>query len=136
MRDDEIPHITIPDEPLWDVKQEENDLQRALVGDECDEQDHAPMVVIDDPYVDPFFQVSSEDLRGEDGMEATGCPGAVRSPLPDNAEVEDDVVQVEISAPENTYESQLTCIDKKLAKLKLLRFHRLFCSLLPLNGCL
>lgn len=60
--------VLVIDVDPMEVKQEEKDYQRALLGDECDECDNDDVVIIDDPYLDPMF--TNEVGQGDD------CQGA------------------------------------------------------------
>ena len=60
--------VLVIDVDPMEVKQEEKDYQRALLGDECDECDNDDVVIIDDPYLDPMF--TNEVDQGDD------CQGA------------------------------------------------------------
>ena len=46
--------VLVEDDPM-EIKQEQQDYQRALLGDECDERDDDDVVVLDDPYFDSLF---------------------------------------------------------------------------------
>ena len=50
--------IVILDEDPKEVKKDQQDFQRALKGDECDEQDRDEVVVLDDPYWTPCFHLT------------------------------------------------------------------------------
>ena len=66
-------HVVILDDDPKEVKEEQQDFQRALKGDECDEQDQDEVVVLDDPYLDPMFPFDLDPVVGKDEKSNGKC---------------------------------------------------------------
>eukprot|EP00435_Cladocopium_sp_Y103_P032526 s2049_g8.t1 len=85
--------IVILDEDPKEVKEEQQDFQRALNGDECDEKDQEEVVVIDDPYLDPMFPCDLDPVVEKDVKSNGECqPKIPDMAKPAQIPVDDDVV--------------------------------------------
>ena len=90
-----------------DVKQEEQDLQRALRGDECDEADTEVVVVLDDPYLDGMFVDDDSPVQDEEKAN----PVSDDKPTSDEKPASDDQQFAEVNAAPATqnYDDAVVC---------------------------